>query len=263
MTECTRLTVHVSVLDATSTAYRAVSLVFAPRLLGIENVPVAGPNVFVGNHTMGFWADISIVMLELYRRLGVKLWTCGDHFHYRIPLWRDLVIACGVIDGTHENCEAVLGRGDNLLILPGGAREATKSRRDRYRLLWRGRTGFATLAIQSGARIGPWATVGGDDYYDILIDSDDLLAGRAGGALLRLLRRLEIDPADYMPPLIKGVGPTLFPRLQRLYYAFGEPIDAPPDADPAKLSAAAEESVEALLADLVELRRRDRKSKGD
>ena len=48
---------------------------------------------------------------------------------------------------SEEDCVAVLERGEQLLVTPGGMREA-QPRRDFYRLRWDGRYGFARLALR-------------------------------------------------------------------------------------------------------------------
>jgi len=64
----------------------------------------------------------------------------------------------GIIDTSEESCLAVLERGEQLLVTPGGAREAQPSR-DFYRLRWEGRYGFVRLALRTGAPIVPLAVV--------------------------------------------------------------------------------------------------------
>lgn len=65
------------------------------------------------------------------------------------------------------------------------------------------------------------------------------------------------------PPLLRGIGPTLIPRPQRMYLRFGAPIDttAPAGADEAAwvetVKAATRSALEAALAELAEIRRTD------
>jgi 1-acyl-sn-glycerol-3-phosphate acyltransferase len=58
----------------------------------------------------------------------------------------------------------VLARGEQLLVTPGGMREARPSR-EFYRLRWEGRYGFARLALATGVPIVPLAVVGGAEAY--------------------------------------------------------------------------------------------------
>jgi hypothetical protein len=70
----------------------------------------------------------------------------------------------GLVDPREESCLAVLARGEQLLLTPGGAREARPSRAF-YRLRWAGRYGFARLALATGAPLVPLAVVGGAEAY--------------------------------------------------------------------------------------------------
>jgi len=70
----------------------------------------------------------------------------------------------GIIDTSEASCLAVLERGEQLLVTPGGMREAQPSR-DFYRLRWDGRYGFVRLALKTGAPIVPIAVVGGAEAY--------------------------------------------------------------------------------------------------
>jgi 1-acyl-sn-glycerol-3-phosphate acyltransferase len=58
----------------------------------------------------------------------------------------------------------VLARGEQLLVTPGGRREARPSR-DFYRLRWAGRYGFARLALETGVPLVPLAVVGGAEAH--------------------------------------------------------------------------------------------------
>jgi 1-acyl-sn-glycerol-3-phosphate acyltransferase len=73
-------------------------------------------------------------------------------------------LAAGLIEPSEESCLAALEAGEQLLVTPGGMREAQPSR-DFYRLRWEGRFGFVRLALKTGAPIVPLAVVGGPEAY--------------------------------------------------------------------------------------------------
>ena len=62
--------------------------------------------------------------------------------------WASLLEAFGVIPGTVQSCAALLKKGNLLAIAPGGVYEAQLGD-NAYELLWRQRTGFAKVAIES------------------------------------------------------------------------------------------------------------------
>ena len=70
----------------------------------------------------------------------------------------------GLIDPSEDACLAALEAGEQLLVTPGGMREAQPAR-DFYRLRWEGRYGFVRLALRTGVPIVPFAIVGGAEAY--------------------------------------------------------------------------------------------------
>jgi len=190
-----------------------------PRFSGLEHVPRDQPLLFAGNHTILGVLDAPLLLVGLHEQLGIFPRTVGDHLHFRVPAWRTLLERFGVVDGTRENVRALMAAGETIVVFPGGAREVFKRRGERYTLIWGKRTGFARLAIEHGYPIVPFAAVGAEDFYDIVLDADDVLRSPLGP----LVRRLAPRP-DVVPPLVAGVGFTAIPRVQRLYFHFAPPV---------------------------------------
>lgn len=189
-----------------------------PELQGLENVPTEGPFMLVGNHQLLGMQDLPTLVRELERLRGVSVRGMGDHFHFAVPGWRDLLSSMGAVPGTRENCAALLAAGEAVLVFPGGAREVYKKRDQRYELLWGERTGFARMAIEAGVPIVPFAAVGAEDRFDVLLDMDSKLAAPARA----VARRVGRD--DLGTLLVKGSGFAGLPRADRLYFRFGAPI---------------------------------------
>jgi 1-acyl-sn-glycerol-3-phosphate acyltransferase len=194
-------------------------LVTRPRFFGIENVPCDRPVVLVGNHTLMGLLDAPLMVLGLYDLRGVFARGLGDHIHFKIPGWRGLLERYGVVEGDRQNCASLMRAGETILVFPGGAREVFKRKGEKYHLIWGRRTGFARLAIEHGYPIVPFAAVGAEECYDILLDAGDVLSTPIGPLLRAFVPRI-----DELPPLVRGIGPTLLPRPQRFYFAFGPPI---------------------------------------
>jgi 1-acyl-sn-glycerol-3-phosphate acyltransferase len=211
----------------------------------LNRVPKTGPVLLVGNHTLWGVLDVPFLLVELADRYGIAMRSLGDHQHFQVPVWRDLLGKFGVVDGNPDAAGRLLDSGAHVMVFPGGAWEVFKRKGQAYQLLWRKREGFARLALAHGATIVPIAAVGADDTYRIVVDPDEILATRPGRVLTRLGWR-----ADLVPPIVRGVGPTLFPRPERLYFRAGEPIA--PEGDPSTLRTRVEVAlageIEALLA---------------
>ncbi|HEU5023946.1 MAG TPA: lysophospholipid acyltransferase family protein [Spirillospora sp.] len=196
----------------------------SPVFHGMENVPRTGPALLVGNHTVYGVVDAPLIFFEIHRRRGVWVRSLADHAHWRIPGWRTVMDMGGSVDGTRDNCRALLRDGQMVVVFPGGAREATRDRADRYRLQWEGRLGFARLAVEAGCPIIPFGSVGVEEMFTTVLDPGSPLLAPA-----RLLGRAVLGERgmrdDVLMPVSRGVGPTPIPRPQRLYFGFGEPID--------------------------------------
>lgn len=193
-----------------------------PKVYGIEQVPSDGA-MLVGNHTIYGVLDVPFMVAELWKQNGVAVRPLGDHRHFAVPVWRDLLEQIGVVRGTPANTAELMRRGEPILVFPGGAREVNKRRGEKYELIWTNRRGFASLAIEHGYPIVPFAAVGGEEMLDIVVDDRNPIYGR----LVAATRSMVGVP---LPSLVRGIGLTPIPRPQRLYFWFGEPIPTTPYA---------------------------------
>jgi len=222
----------------------------SPRFEGLEKIPHEGRVLLVGNHTVFGVVDVPLMVHGIHEATGRWVRGLGDHAHFRIPVWRDLLERFGTVPGTRAHCAALMRADEAVLVFPGGGREVMKRKGEAYRLLWKERIGFARLAIEHRCPIVPFAAVGAEDAYDILIDGDHPLraAGRA------IAKRVD-GRADMVFPIARGFGPTPLPKPERFYFAFGEPIRTTGYArrkDPSAAAAALRDevrtAVEALIA---------------
>ncbi len=225
-----------------------------PTFSGFENIPSQRPLLFVGNHTLYGVLDTPHLYFALYRQAGIRLRALGDHAHWKLPGWRELLARFGAIDGTRENCAAAFEDGECVLVFPGGAREAFKSQKDRYKLLWGERLGFARMALRHGARIVPFAALGADEIFEPAVDADELRRH----PVARALGELGLRP-DLLPPLPRRA----VPNPQRMYFHFCPAVDPAAwahldeDAAAAGIRDATKDAIEAGLARLVAARDAD------
>jgi len=200
--------------------------IFSPTYSGWDNVDRDRPALYVTNHSAIGLLDGTLWVAEIYLEKDIFTRPLVDNMHYNLPGWRDIGEQLGgFVRGTRENCLAMMKAGEHIVVYPGGGRETCKRKGEKYSLTWKKRTGFASMAIEMGYDIVPVAQVGPDDSYDILLDANDLMKSPLGewlkerGILDRYLKG-----GDSIPPLVRGIGPTLIPRPEKHYYAFGERI---------------------------------------
>lgn len=142
------------------------------------------------------------------------------------------------------------------MVNPGGGREVAKRKDDKYQLIWKERLGFARMAIEAGCPIVPFAAVGAEKSFDIVLDAYHPLLTPARIVVEKLGGRWELAL-----PLVRGIGPTAIPRQQNYSFSFGAPVDTTRwrgehDDDTAcrQLRDEVRVSVENQLAELLETR---------
>jgi 1-acyl-sn-glycerol-3-phosphate acyltransferase len=210
-------------------AYQALRWYYAPEYLHLERVNPKRPSLFVGNHSVFNVFDAMLFADALYREKGICLRSLADRGHFKVPFWRDLIVRQGGVLGSRENCAALMRRGESILVFPGGAREVFKRKGEAYQLFWKERYGFVRLAIEHGYTIMPYATVGAEESYDVLLDASDYMRTPLGrylkstGIADRYLRG-----GEELPPIVRGIGLTLVPRPEQMYFLVGKPIDTRP-----------------------------------
>lgn len=204
-------------MDRLTQALDPLARVARPLVLGIDRIPNGGA-LFVGNHTLYGFVDLPFMMSELWRRKRIMVRGLGEHAHYAIPVWRNLLEMCGMVRGTRANVRELMRTGQNVLVFPGGAGEVFKAKGHKYELIWKERMGFAELAIEFGYPIVPLAAVGAEEMLDIVADRNTPVYSQ----LSALMKTLVGAP---LPPLVRGIGLTPIPRPERLYFWFGDPIE--------------------------------------
>jgi 1-acyl-sn-glycerol-3-phosphate acyltransferase len=194
---------------------------------------------------------------ELWTRRRIVVRGLGDHGHYAIPVWRNLLTMAGMVRGARENVRVLMREGQNVLVFPGGAGEVFKGRGQDYQLMWKERLGFARLAIEFGHPIVPFAAVGAEEMLRVTLDHQTPVVAQIS-ALMRRLAGVRL------PPLVRGIGPTVVPRPERLYFWFGNPVDtaryhgaAEDDAAAREVRDLVKDRVERQIAGLLALREQD------
>ena len=139
-------------------------LVFRPQVEGAENVPSEGPAILASNHLS--YADWLFMPLTLPRRVtfvakaeyfntpGIKGWFQKQFFSGagQVPIDRS---GASAAEGALSAAKRILDSGELFGIYP----EGTRSHDGR---LYRGKTGVARLALETGVPVIPVAVVGTD-----------------------------------------------------------------------------------------------------
>jgi 1-acyl-sn-glycerol-3-phosphate acyltransferase len=230
-----------------------------PYVSGLENLIGDGRFLLVGNHTPFVGGEVLLIPHFVRRAIGTRVRPLADRRLGEMRgLGRDLVTAYGGVVGTRETARELMRHNQTILVFPGGGREIMKFKGEEYHLNWNGRSGFARIAAENDYPIIPAGLVGGDDVYKSLVSRDSAL-----GRLSQTVSSKLSGNADMAMPLMRGIGPTLIPRPQRMYLRFGEPIDT---TKPNRISTEgwvaevrknAQQSLETILTELLAIRADD------
>ena len=247
-----------SAAEAIADAAAPLVDLYRPYLDGLQNLPRDGRFLLVGNHSQA-GVEGFLIPYAVRRELGILVRPLTDRGFAHMPFPAgDLMAAFGATVGAPESARELMHHDQPILVFPGGGREIAKFKGEQNTLRWEGRAGFARLSVENDYPIVPAALIGGDDVYTSLTRRDGLwgrfsqgLASRFGGK------------PDMAMPLLRGVGPTMIPRPQRMYLRFAEPIDtAKPDgvdeqAWVATVRDETKKTLERLLEELIAVRAED------
>lgn len=125
----------------------------------------------------GAWAAFATEALgfsEKFPGITNSLLTLDSNF--RVPFYRDYILAMGVRSVSKESIINILTRGGSngegmgrgVTIVVGGARESLEAQPGNMRLILQERKGFIKIAIRTGADLVPVLCFGENDLYDQL-----------------------------------------------------------------------------------------------
>ncbi|MGH9408565.1 MAG: 1-acyl-sn-glycerol-3-phosphate acyltransferase [Vicinamibacterales bacterium] len=190
---------------------RLLSHYFRATISGAERIPCDRPVIYVGKHPRTYlYLETMLLGLYAFWEDGRPPFRVLEETHttlHHVPVLGWLRRRLGPIPASAARALHTLERGESILIFPGGTRELYGAP---DRLQWEGRTGFARLAMRSGASVVPFAIAGADGQHPWRVP--------LGAASL------------WLPPV---------PLPVRLQFRFGEPM-APPGRGPGVSKATAD-----------------------
>lgn len=224
---------------------------------GWENIPPP-PALFVSNHSGG----------TTIPDLWGLMFAWSGHQETRVvhPMGHDMIFSVepvarmfarlGVLRARPEHAIDVLTRlRRDVLVCPGGDRDTWRPYRDRYKVRFSGRKGYARIAIRAGVPVVPVAHAGAHETLIVLTD---------GAPIARFLGlpkafRAEIFPVHLSVPWGLGVGPMPhIPVPAWLRYRFGAPIHPPTGMSEDDAVDVLDEQVQAAIQGLLDQLREER-----
>jgi 1-acyl-sn-glycerol-3-phosphate acyltransferase len=240
---------------------------FPVEVQGWENIPNE-TSLFIGNHSGGSLPiDVVGFLTAWYRHIGLS--------RPLRPLIHELLLSNrftgryltsrGALRATPQMAARMLDEGRDIMVFPGGDKDSYRPYRDRFRVRFCGRTGYARLALRAGVPIVPVAHSGAHETLFVINDG-----GRLARALnLKKLVRVEIFPLTVCVPWGVTLGglPPHFPLPARFRYRIGAPIllprkseGEPTEDEVVALDNRVRTSIQTMLD---EFAREDRENNGD
>jgi 1-acyl-sn-glycerol-3-phosphate acyltransferase len=221
---------------------------FRVRLLGLENIPDAGPALLVANHSGGIPYDGTLLMYGIHRDhpRHRRVRPLVANFAFRAGWMSQVVARVGGVRASTETALPLLAQGQLLAVFPEGLKGVGKLYRERYRLDRFGRGGFARLARAAGVPMIPVAIVGAEEIHPVVAKLTTLSAPLG---------------LPYIPitPTFPWLGPFgLLPVPTKWTIQIGQPVPAPAADDLQGTTRAAEavrSAIDLMISDLLAQRR--------
>ncbi len=188
---------------------RWVSRYFDVKIHDLDRIPSEGAALLVSNHAL-MAVDTWAFLPELFHQHGRVPRGMGLRALFDVPYVERFLREMGMEAGERATAVELLRAGEMVVTYPGGARDALKTKAERFDLKWDGRRGFAHVAIQAGAPVVPVAGVGPDECFPVLLDQGLIPCDRIG---------MEAHKAPLFVPLARRVPFDFF---------VGSPLTPPP-----------------------------------
>ncbi|KAH8116371.1 diacylglycerol-acyltransferase, partial [Phellopilus nigrolimitatus] len=180
------------------------------------------PHGIVGMGALATFATEATGFSMAFPGIRPHLLTLGTNF--RVPLYRDILLALGVCSVSRASCANILreGNGSAICIVVGGAAESLSAHPGTADLTLRRRLGFIKLAIQYGADLVPVFSFGENDIFEQMPNER--------GTILHTLQKRFQAMFGFTLPLFHGRGMLnynlgLMPYRRRIVSVIGRPIN--------------------------------------
>lgn len=200
---------------------------FPTTVTGWSNLPEPG-SMLVANHSGGTTIpDVWGLASAWYQHFGVDrpIHALAHEMVFALDRPGKFFARRGILRANRENARRILTECKrDLLVLPGGDLDTWRPWRDRYKVNFAGRKGYAATAIRNQSPIVPIAHAGAHDTLIVLRDGRRL----AHALHFPQLFRAHIFPVHLSLPYGLGFGPVPhLPPPTRLRYRVGRPIYPP------------------------------------
>jgi len=143
--------------------------------------------------------------------------------NFKLPLYRDLLMALGIVSVSKKSCSYILskGAGNAICIVIGGAAESLSAHPGTADLTLQNRMGFVKVAMMHGADLVPVFSFGENDIYE-------QMPNEKGSTLYNVQKHFQ-RIFGFTLPMFHGRGILnynfgLMPYRRTIVSVFGRPI---------------------------------------
>jgi 1-acyl-sn-glycerol-3-phosphate acyltransferase len=182
---------------------------FRMETAGWERLPDP-PALLVGNHASGVIpVEAYVICYAWYRHFGPDRLLHGTSHDvtFAFPILGEFMRKAAALPASPESITTALVAGHDVIVWPGGDRDALRPWTMRDRVVLAGRHGFVRQAIRSQVPIVPVPSSGGADSLLILIE------GKGLPRRLHLDRLLRTEMFPIALGLPFGIAPAMLPQL--------------------------------------------------
>ncbi|KAG0011135.1 diacylglycerol O-acyltransferase 1 [Entomortierella chlamydospora] len=154
---------------------------------------------------------------------GIKPVLMTLQSNFQLPIYRDYIMAHGIVSVSKASCEYVLnsGPGNSIAIVVGGAQESLSSKPGTLDLTLKKRLGFIKLALVNGASLVPTLAFGENELYEVYVVPKKSKTYQ----VQQLLKRV----CGFTLPMFNGrgifnYGIGFLPRRKPVFIVIGKPI---------------------------------------
>jgi len=196
--------------ERAATIAEQIGAYFDPEVRGLGRLPADGPYLLVGNHSGGAYTpDAPIFMAAYLRHWGMAkpIRPLAHNVLFSIPALGDAFGRLGLLPASPSNAEAVLDRGEPLLVYPGGDYESQRPYLQSHLVDFGGRKGFIRLALEKRVPVIPFVCHGSNETV-VTVTRGEKLAKLTG---LTYLTRTKVLPFRLSVPF--GLVPSGLPYV--------------------------------------------------
>jgi 1-acyl-sn-glycerol-3-phosphate acyltransferase len=195
---------------------------FRCRAIGLENLPLRGPVLLVGNHSGGTMAADAAMTFYLWvreRGLEPPAYSLIEPAMFSIPGVNAHISRCGGLRAHPRMAVQALEDGGLVLVYPGGGDDAFRPYSKRYEIELGGNEAFIKLALRYGVPVVPVVTAGAHDTIIVLDDGKELAKSLG----------LDKQGIDRLPVSLSLLGVSVgigfqIPFPAQISIAFGRPL---------------------------------------